>query len=125
MSATAALLTSLPGIDATKAYLVADFTVTLTGNYGTAASHGDTLDLSGLGVQSNEIPIVEFFETTPAGDAGSGLVFRYAPGTTQANGVLQIWDIATAAEVTEATAYSGVLPAAFALQGRAYYPLFI
>ena|ERR1700678_3372478 len=124
MSAAATILGTLPQFDNTRGQQIVDFAVALTGNYGTASSHGDTLDLSQLGADSNELPIVvEFFETTQAGDAGSGLVFRYAPGTTQANGALQVWDIATAAELSEGSAYS--LPSGFALQGRAYFPLFI
>jgi hypothetical protein len=127
MSAVATILGTLPQIDVTRGQQFVDFTIALTGNYGGASTHGDTLDLSLLGVNSNEPPIlVEVFETTPAGDAISGNIFRYQPGTTQANGTLSVWTPA-GAEYTEASAY-GTPPFAitgFALQARAWFPLFV
>jgi hypothetical protein len=127
MSATAALLGSPGTPDTTMAQTVVDFVVTLTGNYGSGASHGDTLDLSKLGAASNSVPIaVQLFEASPAGAAPSGNIFRYMPGTTQANGVLNVFT-AAGAEYTQGSAYGtppfGVV--SFKLRGRAFYSTFI
>ena len=62
--------------------------LTLSGSYpGTAA--GDTLSLIGI-VPSNSVPIfVDIQEEPAAGTLASGVVWKFAPGTTQANGALQ------------------------------------
>lgn len=107
--------------------VIVEGTVALTGNYGGAASHGDTLDLSGTGASSNSLPtLVELNESSPAGAVPSGNIFRYMPGTTQANGVLNIYT-AAGAEYTEASAY-GAPPFAivgFVLKIRAIFSRFI
>ena len=62
--------------------------LTLSGSYpGTAA--GDPLSLIGI-VPSNSVPVfVDIKEAPPAGTLPSGVVWNFAPGTTQANGALQ------------------------------------
>ena len=62
--------------------------LTLSGSYpGTAA--GDTLSLIGI-VPSNSVPIfVDIQEEPAAGTLASGVVWKFAPGTTPANGALQ------------------------------------
>jgi hypothetical protein len=62
--------------------------ITLAGSYpGTSA--GDTLDLTGI-VPSNSVPVfVDVQEQPPAGTLASGILWRFAVGTTQANGALQ------------------------------------
>jgi hypothetical protein len=62
--------------------------LTLSGSYpGTSA--GDPLDLTGI-VASDSVPLlVEIFEQPPAGTLASGVTWRFAVGTTQANGALQ------------------------------------
>lgn len=126
MSAAAAASSSYPA-DTTQNQQVIDGAITLTGNYGGATSHGDTLDLSAIGAQSNQLPVkVEIFEASPAGAAPSGNIFRYMPGTTQANGSLNIFT-AAGAEFTQASAY-GTPPFAitgFALKFRAYFLTFV
>lgn len=64
--------------------------VTVAGSYpGTSA--GDTLSLIGI-VPSNSVPVyVDIQEQPAAGTLASGLLFRFAPGTTQANGALQVF----------------------------------
>ncbi len=123
MSAVAAVT----NIDHTKDRFIAEGTITLSGNYGGASSHGDTLDLSGLGVPSNQLPtVVEIFEASPAGAAPSANIFRYMPGTTQANGSLSVF-VAAGTEYTQASAY-GTPPfaiVAFALKFRASFPAFL
>ena len=63
--------------------------LTLSGSYpGTAA--GDPLDLSKIGIPSNSVPLfVDIKEAPPAGTLPSGVLWNFAPGTTQANGALQ------------------------------------
>lgn len=64
--------------------------LTVSGSYpGTSA--GDTLSLSGI-VPSNSAPIfVDIKEDPAAGTLASGLQFVFAPGTTQANGAMQVF----------------------------------
>lgn len=88
--------------------------VKFTGNYGTATSHGDVIDLSalsyqgiGLQISPGNIPLVEFFETVPAGTLPSGYNFLYCPGTT-----LQTCQIAVMnglSEYAEGSAYNAAL----------------
>ena len=94
--------------------------ITLAGSYpGTAA--GDTLDLSGI-VPSNSAPVyVDIQELPPAGTLASGVVWKFAPGTTQANGVLAIGSNLT--EYTQASSYSAALTGA-ALRIRAWFPAY-
>ena len=109
--------------DTTQKQLFIDFTVVLTGNYGGEATHGDTLNLQSLGdaLKSTALPNwVEFEETPPSGTAPTGYLFGYAPGTTQANGVLTIMS-AVATEYTEGTSYSAALLGAV-IRGRAWFP---
>lgn len=106
---------------------IVEGTVALTGNYGGAATHGDTLDLSALGVPSNSLPtFVEFIEASPAGAVPSGNIFRYMPSSAQNNGLLSVFT-AAGAEYTEGSAY-GAPPFAivgFALKFRATFPSFV
>lgn len=127
MSAVATKNTVLGPIDNTQNRFCVEFVVTLTGNYGGASTHGDTLDLSTLGAQSAQLPTeVQLFEASPAGAVPSGNIFRFMPGTTQANGVLSIFT-AAGAEYTQASAY-GTPPFAivgFTLRGRAWFQSFL
>lgn len=91
--------TTIP-VDATQDELIVQGTLVLTGNY---PAHGDTMDLSKLGVPSNALPYrVEVFEQPPAGTDPSGYQFIFCPGTTQANGVLAIFNGAATAFATGA-----------------------
>ncbi len=76
-------------------------TITTSGTY---ATHGVTLDLSQLGIPS-EYPPTDYhiFETPSAGSDQSGSDYLFCPGTTQANGVLQIFKGGT--QQTDATAF--------------------
>ena len=118
----AAKATLVGGMDFTAKGITAVGTIALTGNYGGSATHGDTLDLSALGVPSQQAPIVLIWE---APTAGSGVTtvyrFTYCPGTTQANGLLQI--MGAAAEYTQASAYSSNFPNT--LYFMAIFPKFI
>lgn len=104
--------------------IVLDGTVALTGNYGGASTHGDTLDLTQFGdlLKSSQLPTkVEVFEDPASGTAPTFYQFVFCPGTTQANGVLSIGSNLT--EYTQASAYSAGLLAA-ALRIRAWFPAY-
>ena len=119
----ASLVTATPPIDNTLNKFLAEGNIAITGNYGGGATHGDTLDLSQLGIPSNSVPtLVEIFEAPPAGTAPTGYLFIYCPGTTQANGVVAIFDHLT--EFTQGNAYSAGLLAA-TLKFRAEFVAFI
>ena len=77
-------------IDNTRAMIIVKFTIAVTGSY---ATHGDTLSFSGFDdVKSNEPPLfVKIFETPASGTSASGFVYEFIPGTTLANGVVQIF----------------------------------
>ena len=115
---------TVTNIDATQNEFILEGTIALTGNYGGASTHGDTLDLSTAGVASSQLPSwVEFFEQSPSGALPSANIYLYMPGTTQANGVLNV-RTALGTEYTEASAY-GTPPFAitgFKLFMRAGFP---
>jgi hypothetical protein len=117
------------------------FTVTPTnvnspGNANPYVAGGDTLDLTQLfnllsSAPGSVLPTfeavakVEFQSTRPAGAANNGNLFEYsyAPGTTMANGTMQIFTGAAAqTALTELSA--GNYPAAVlgdTIQGEAYF----
>jgi hypothetical protein len=114
MSAVASLRTDVipDPVDATQQFFQIYFTITLTGTYGGAASHGDTLDLSPIlqAAPSGKVAFVVIDEAPAAGNAPTGYLFTYCPGTTVNNGVLSIFNNLT--EYTQASAYSAGLLAA-------------
>lgn len=126
MSATASLLnTELPNpVDVTQQEFLIDFTVAFAGSF---AANGDTLDLTVLNAASSLVPNkVELWEATPAsGKPASGFTFIYLPGTTQANGIIEIFSGSTQETASAATYASLNLPAAFVLRGRAWFTKFI
>jgi hypothetical protein len=90
MALKAALLSDVSLADTTQRTFVADGTITYSGSYPT---NGDTLDLSQLGIPANAVPIsVEIYEATPAPGPAYGANFLYLPGTTQANGLMEIFN---------------------------------
>lgn len=63
--------------------------ITVSGSY---VVNGDTLALNGIGVPSNSVPDqVDIVEQPPSGTAASGCDYRWVPGTTQANGAVQVF----------------------------------
>ena len=121
---------TVTNIDNTMEQFIVDGIIALTGKYGTSGGadpHGDPLDLSGLGVPSNSLPtLVQIVEQSPAGALSSGNTYEYMPGTTQANGQLQI-RAAGGGEITPGGAY-GTPPfsvTGFVLFIRAWFPSFI
>lgn len=67
-------------------------TITLTGSY---VAGGDPLSFASVSdlIKSNAVPVeVSLLETTPAANGpGTGNTFNFLPGTTNANGVLTIF----------------------------------
>jgi hypothetical protein len=120
--ATAYQISPYGGIDNTQNQFLVDGTIALSGNYGGAATHGDTLDLSKLGVASDQLPLkVEIWEQPTAGTGvSSGYEFVYCLGTTQANGLLQIINPTNLTEFTQGSAYGVTFPNT--LRFRAFFP---
>ena len=131
MAATITQITAPQNPDVTERESIVDGTIALTGNYGGANTHGDTLNLQQLQAlaQSSQLPTkVEIWEAPPAGTAPTGFEFVFCPGTTQLNGILCVLGTGAAAggpaqEYTEASAYSAALLAAV-LRIRAWFPAY-
>lgn len=106
--------------------LIISGSIALSGNYGSGSSHGDTLSFLGFDlIKSSYPPLrVEFFETPAAGASASGFVLQFNPGTTQGNGVLQVFTGAAAqsplTELTQGSAYPAGLTGAV-IQCRAWF----
>ena len=102
---------ALVNIDEGESCFYVTFTFVLTGNYGTGASHGDTLNFNTLPIPSSSIPFwVDIFEMPTAGTAPNGYVFGYASGTvapTRDSGVMTIFN--NLGEYTPGSAYSAGL----------------
>lgn len=117
MSMTAVLTNTQKQHDSFKV----EGTVTLSGNYVAA---GDTLDLSKLGVPSNSLPrFVRAWSTVTAAVIDD--TYAYIPGTTQANGKLQI---KTGGADMGAAAYNATAPtntAGYVLHFEAEFPAFV
>ncbi len=104
--------------------LIADFILTLSGNYGGAATHGDAISFSGLALPINlgdYAPAwAEFWELVAAGTNPPGYKYTYCPGPTLAaptlnGGVLNIQGTGAGSgqggtELTEGSAYSSFTP---------------
>jgi hypothetical protein len=113
--------TPFGGIDNTGTLMSVDGSLALSGNYGGAATHGDTMDLSKLGVSSSQLPVkVRVYEAPAAGVLATGYIFIYCHGTTQANGVLQI-QTAIGTEFTEGNPYNTTF-ANSNLRFKAFFP---
>lgn len=126
--------------DTTDKQTISEGTLTFTGNYGTASSHGDPVDFSlasltppgslpqGTNIGSYAPTRVEIYEAPQAGTAPTGYTFIYCPGPTlagptststagctQAGGVVCILGTGAASgqggtELTEGSAYSSFTP---------------
>lgn len=114
---------TVTNIDQTLNRFLIEGTIALSGDYGSDSSHGDALDFATLAIPSNSVPtFVEIIEAPPAGTAPTGYMFGFAPGTTQANGQLTIFN--DLAEYTEGEAYSDGLTGATIIF-RAEFPAFV
>lgn len=95
------------GIDETlRNFIVRGTIAVAAGDYSTA---GNTLDLSGLGVPSGVVPYVRIWSKLTPG-AANLFIYSFAPGTTTANGKMQVFTGAAAqTALTELSA--GAMPA--------------
>lgn len=93
--------------DTTSATQVIRAPLTLSGNYGGASTHGDTIDFGTVyGIQATSVPIRVFVYQQPAsGTAPGNCTGVYCPGTTIHNGVISFANAGT--ELTQGSAYSG------------------
>jgi hypothetical protein len=110
--------------DTTGREIIVDGTIALTGNYGGASTHGDTLDLTQFGdlLKSSQLPTeVDIWEDPAAGTLPTFYQFVYCPGTTQKNGVVSIGSNLT--EYSEGSGYSAALLAAV-IRIRAWFPAY-
>jgi hypothetical protein len=101
-------------------------TITLSGNYGTSTSHGDTLSFANVyGIQSRSIPLRVFiYEQPAAGVAPTFFEATYQAGTTNANGAVNFQKGGT--ELTEAVAYSSANVGSPAIwKFEAIFPTFV
>lgn len=93
--------------------------VTVSGSYVT---NGVTFDLSVLSAPSNSLPDeVEIVEMPASGNVASGYTFRYAFGTTQANGKIQVMNGAGTQAAQSTFASLGIVN----LYYRARFPKFL
>lgn len=122
------------GLDQTLNEWVIEGALTLTGNYGGAATHGDTISWSGLDLVKATLPPrrMEIFESQAAGTAPLGYSYTYSPGTTRDAGVLTITGGAASSgqggtEITEGSAYSTFTPSLnnAVLRYRAFFSRYI
>jgi hypothetical protein len=111
-------IATLTRLDVTQDSIIAIGTIAFAGSF---ASNGDVLDLSLLGVPSGQIPLVSFYETTPAPGPAKGAAWVYVPGTTQANGLIEAFNGTTQLTVTTGTYASLTLGATFALTFEATF----
>lgn len=116
--------------DATLNEYIVDGFITLSANYGTAASHGDVFDFTSVAPSESfggQVPnSVDMFEepvvTAGVSTVATGFEFLYSRGTTQANGQLQILS-STGTEITPGAAYSSQSPslAAAVIRFKAFF----
>jgi hypothetical protein len=99
-------------------------TITLSGNYGGAATHGDALDFTTVNLPFSIGDYApsnwEISELVQAGNAAYGYQYNYCPGPTlaaptQKGGVLQIFGSGAGigqggTELTQGSAYSSFTP---------------
>lgn len=108
-------------IDHTQQEFIVDGTLTLSGTYPT---NGDTVNLAGL-CPSNLVPTkVEIYEATPSPGPASGYAFIYVPGTTAANGLMEVFN-GTTQFTTQAYGSPAFSITGFALRFRAWFQAYV
>lgn len=123
------------GVDHTRTRVVVEGTLTLTGNYGTATSHGDIVNFNNLSqVKTGSLPTwVEIQENQASASPGTanpplGFKYSYVQGTNLSNGLLQITGGAVAGagggEIAQGGAYSATTPSLnnAVLRYKAWFP---
>ncbi len=97
------------GLDSTQNTLEVEGSLTLSGTYGGASTHGDTMSLVGFAASDYAPKDVEIWQEPTSGTGPTHYAFLYGRGTTQANGVLIVQDMTTGLEITENSAYPAAL----------------
>lgn len=132
MAAVAKANKSLPIADTTQGTQIVRGNITLSGVYGGASTHGDTLNLAVFPTQSPKTPLRVFiYEQPAAGTAPTGYEFDYGAGTNATNGVFIVLQGNASAsspmsEITAASAYPAALVTAATagyLKFEAIFPL--
>ena len=96
--------------DTTQATQIVRGTLTLSGDYGSGTSHGDTCNFGIYGIQSKTLLRCFIYEEPAAGTAPSFYTAVYQQGTTIENGAVNFALAGT--EYTEGSAYSGAIASA-------------
>ncbi len=110
--------------DTTQSTQIARFPITLSGVYGGASTHGDTIDFGKVyGIQSQAVPIrVLVYQQPASGTAPGNCTATFCPGTTIHNGVISFANAGT--ELTGNSAYTGAAAAAVWMV-EAVFPAFL
>lgn len=121
-----AIAVAVTSVDNTQNQLIVDGTLTLSGNY---VAHGDAINLTGFdAIKAQSAPTrIEVYEQPAAGVSASGFVLEGVPGTTQANGVLQVFETGAAASNPLSEMAAGAYPAGLTgavVKFRAWFPSF-
>lgn len=122
-----AIAVAVTSVDNTQNQFIVDGTLTLSGNY---VAHGDTINLTGFdAVKAQGAPTrIEVFEQPAAGASASGYVLQGIAGSTQANGVLQVFETGAAASDPLSELAAGAYPAGLTgavVKFRAWIPSFV
>jgi hypothetical protein len=122
--ALAIVVDTLRGVPTvTDKELIVEGTIVFSGTY---PAGGDTLSFANNNkIQSRAVPLhVEIYEQPVSGGTMTGAEFAFIPGTTQANGILQITTAYTVAFPTGAYTAALLTPATgTTVKFRAYFPL--
>jgi hypothetical protein len=112
MAIAAAITSGYAQNDTTQSTQIVRGTLTLSGNYGGASTHGDTLNFGTIyGIQSSSVPIRVFVYQQPAsGTAPGNCSAFYCPGTTINNGVVSFFN--GTSELSGGAAYTGATASA-------------
>lgn len=124
MAIAVAITSSYAQNDTTQATQIVRGTLTLSGNYGGASTHGDTCSFANVyGIQSRSVPIRVFIYQQPAsGTAPGNCTGTYCPGTTIANGVVSFANAGS--ELSGGSAYTGATASAVWVF-EAVFPLYL
>jgi hypothetical protein len=105
--------TPFQGFDNGQSTTSVYFTITPTGSYTTG---GDTLDLTQLkDILKSDYPPLQVYLMSQASGGNSGWWYNYRPGTTLANGKMQVFGTGASSgashqELANATAYNSTSP---------------
>ena len=88
----AAAVSTITNVDATLNSFIVEGTITVSASYP-GSGNGDVLSFAGFdNIKSSSPPrFVTIQEQPAAGTSASGLIYSFSPGTTQANGKMQVF----------------------------------